>query len=62
MRALTPRACSPLACDERGLVFVEYLLALVLLCVGACLAISACAVLLVRLFAFQQAVLLLPFP
>jgi hypothetical protein len=48
--------------DERGLVFVEYVLALALLCVSACLAICTCALLLVRLFAFQQAVLLLPFP
>lgn len=52
----------PVIRDQRGLVFVEYAIALVLVCVGACLAIATCAALLVRLFLFQQAILILPFP
>jgi hypothetical protein len=48
--------------DQRGTVFVEYALVLSLLCVGACLAIALLAALFTRLFLYQRALLLLPFP
>jgi Flp pilus assembly protein TadG len=48
--------------DQRGTVFVEYAIVLSLLCLGACLAIAVLAALLTRVFMFQQALLLLPFP
>jgi Flp pilus assembly protein TadG len=48
--------------DLRGTVTVEYALVLALLCVGACLAIALLAALFTRLFLYQQALLLLPFP
>jgi Flp pilus assembly protein TadG len=56
------RALSSLARDQRGTATVEYALVLALLCTGACLAIALLAPLFVRLFLYQQALLLLPFP
>lgn len=48
--------------DERGGVTAEYAIVLALLSVGACSAIATLAALLARLFAFQQALIALPFP
>jgi hypothetical protein len=41
---------------------VEYVIVLALLSVGACTAIATLAALLIRLFAFQHALIALPFP
>lgn len=48
--------------DQRGTVTVEYVIVLSLLSVGACAAVSVLAVMLMRLFAFQHALIALPFP
>jgi hypothetical protein len=44
------------------MVTVEYAVVLALLSIGACLAIATLAALMVRLFAYQQALIGLPFP
>jgi Flp pilus assembly pilin Flp len=48
--------------DERGGVMVEYSIVLSLVSVGAVLALIRAGVLLLQLFRYQQALLLLPFP
>jgi hypothetical protein len=48
--------------DERGVATVEYVIVLCLVSVGASLAVIALGRLLLALFLYQQAVLLLPFP
>ncbi len=48
--------------DQRGAVTVEYTVVLGLVAVGASVAVIGLGALLLQLFQFQQAVLLLPFP
>ena len=48
--------------DDRGSVFIEYVLVLALVAVGATAAIALVGKGLVALFIFQEAWLLLPFP
>lgn len=48
--------------DARGAASVEYVIALALVSLGASLAVIAAGALLLELFRFQRAVLLLPFP
>jgi hypothetical protein len=52
----------PLLPDTRGTVMVEYVIVLALVSVGASLALIALGSLLLGLFDYQQAVLVLPFP
>ena len=51
-----------LQCDQRGAAFVEYVIALVLLALGATLAVIALGAQLLQLFRIQQALLLAPLP
>jgi Flp pilus assembly pilin Flp len=51
-----------LLCDTRGTAMVEYVIVLSLVSVGAALAIIGLGSLLLGLFSYQQAMLLLPFP
>lgn len=44
------------------MVTVEYAVVLALLSVGACLAIATLSALLIRLFAYQEALIALPVP
>ena len=48
--------------DVEGTVHVEYVIVLSLVSVGVALAVGFAGVLLLRLFLFQQRVLLLPLP
>ena len=48
--------------DQRGAAVVEYLMVLIAVSLGAALALVALGGLLLRLFGYQQAVLLLPLP
>jgi hypothetical protein len=48
--------------DQRGVVTVEYVIALSLVSVGASLAVIALGGVLLDLFRYQQALLVLPFP
>jgi Flp pilus assembly pilin Flp len=48
--------------DERGGVMLEYGIVLSLVSIGAVLALVRAGVLLLQLFRYQQALLLLPFP
>jgi Flp pilus assembly pilin Flp len=48
--------------DLRGAATVEYVIVLVLVSAGAALALVGLGALLLELFRFQQALLLLPFP
>ncbi|MDD9934861.1 MAG: hypothetical protein OXT09_14725 [Myxococcales bacterium] len=48
--------------DQRGAVTVEYTVVLGLAAIGAAVAVIGLGALLLQLFQFQQAVLLLPFP
>ena len=48
--------------DQRGSVYVEYLVILCLVSVGAALAILACGALLFHLLHYQQAAILFPLP
>jgi Flp pilus assembly pilin Flp len=48
--------------DVRGTVMVEYALLLVLVALGLTAALIVCGRLLLRLFLYQQALVLLPFP
>jgi Flp pilus assembly pilin Flp len=57
---VTLRAC--LLHDQRGAVFVEYASVLVLVSLGASLAVIALGSLLLDLFRAQQAILLSPVP
>ena len=51
-----------LARDQRGSVFVEYAIVLVLLALGASLALIGVGIQLLLLFRCQQALLLMPMP
>jgi hypothetical protein len=48
--------------DARGTVTVEYVIVLSLVSVGASIAIMGLGTLLLELFRYQQALLVLPFP
>jgi hypothetical protein len=48
--------------DERGVVVVEYVLVLLLVCAGACGALVLLGIALAKFFAAQEAWLSLPFP
>jgi Flp pilus assembly pilin Flp len=48
--------------DQRGTVTVEYVIVLCLVSIGAALAVIALGTLLLELFHYQQALLVLPFP
>ena len=48
--------------DERGLTTVEYVIVLVLVSVGASIAVIGLGALLLELFLYQRSLLLLPFP
>jgi Flp pilus assembly pilin Flp len=58
----SPLERTALRCNEAGTTTVEYVVILVLVGVGASLALAAMAALLARFFGAQQAWLLLPFP
>lgn len=48
--------------DQRGTVTVEYVIVLCLVSLGASLAVIALGSVLLHLFRYQQAILVLPFP
>ena len=50
------------ALDDRGSVVVEYAIALAICALGAVAALMVAGGLLLRLFLYQRALLLLPFP
>jgi Flp pilus assembly pilin Flp len=57
-----PHRSPSLVSDSRGTVMVEYVIVLCLVAVGAAVAIIALGTLLLELFRYQQALLVLPFP
>ena len=48
--------------SHEGSVYVEYLVVLCMVSIGAAFAIAACGILLLNLLHYQQAVILFPLP
>lgn len=59
---MNPQRSPSVVSDSRATVTVEYVIALWLVSVGASLAIIGLGTLLLELFRYQQALLVLPFP
>ena len=59
---MTPSRSPEFVSDSHGTVTVEYVIVLCLVSVGASVAIIALGTLLLELFRYQHALLVLPFP